>query len=303
MEQHHLLANPSPGYASLQTFSEQHGILSPYVLFRVVAAANVLVFAVTVILNNLLLLDHDRALVILEAVALACFAGSYTNGKKGVYYLPVGASCIVALLLGSLVGMVCYDSLGYFAIVYSSSRTYQNIVASTSSATVADAGRIVFSNEAAVDQSNAIGYVARDGTMYCAAPVRDLSETTSVQFWAVGWNCCDLTGNFNCDEAKNKDAHGGIVVFDSPGKFTDSNRDFYDKTRRKAEAQFDIISSQEPLYVRWVKRDNLNMLLNHYRLWVVIFTILSTICYAIPSAMLTRQLCKFHYNRFFCKSG
>mmetsp|Transcript_136838 Transcript_136838/g.249466 ORF Transcript_136838/g.249466 Transcript_136838/m.249466 type:complete len:305 (-) Transcript_136838:95-1009(-) len=299
--------NPSnsavPGYATLERFGEQHGIVSPRRLFRVVTVVNVLVFMVTVILNNLLLLDHRNVLLILENVGFICFSTALASRRKGVFYAPIGASGIVAILLGVLIGMVCYDSLGYFTLVYSGSRTYQNIVASTSAAAVADAGRIVFSNEAVVDQSNAVGYSARDGTMYCAAPVRDLSETTAVQFWAVGWNCCDLTGNFECDAAKNGDAHGGIVVFDSPGTFRDSNKDWYDKTRRKAEAQFDIVSSEEPLYVRWVHSDDLNMLVNYYRKWVVIFILVATICYAIPSSLLTWLFCRFHYHRFFCKAG
>merc|ERR1719265_10969 len=261
-------------------------------------------FLVTVTLNIFLLLDYDRVLVSLEILGLACCGFAIVNGKRSVYYTPLGAAGIMAILLGLITGMICYDSLGYFAIVYGDSRTYQNIVASTPAASVADAGRIVFSNEAVVDQSNAVGYSASDGTMYCAAPVRDLSETTNaVQFWAVGWNCCELASDFDCDAAKQADAHGGIVVLDSPSMFRESNRDWYDKARRKAEAQFNIISSSQPLYVRWVHHNDLNFLEIYYRMWAVACVIFSTICYAILCVAFAGALCKAHYYRFFCKNG
>merc|ERR1719498_2082613 len=85
----------------------------------------------------------------------------------------MGVICLCALILGSVLGLFCYDVYGYFSFIYRNSRSYQNLVPSQSAASVADAGRMTFASEAYVDQSSAVGYSARNGVTYCVAPIRD----------------------------------------------------------------------------------------------------------------------------------
>merc|ERR1719253_308704 len=139
---------------------------------------------------------------------------------------------------------------------------------------------MTFALEAFVDQTKAVGYGAPNGVKYCVAPIRDMVKTTHVEFWAVGYDCCDWAGSFTCDGAGDSAARGGIVVFDNPGIFTTSNRDYYDLARRKAEASYDLISAKKPIYVRWVKDDNLKMLQNFYEWRTAGFIILTTSLYA-----------------------
>jgi len=77
-------------------------------------------------------------------------------------------------------------------------------------------------------------------------------------------DCCGWEGTFHCDGAKNREAHAGIVVFDNLGIFAASRKDWYDKAREKAEAEFDLVSVADPLYVRFVTESELNMLTDEY---------------------------------------
>lgn len=296
-----LLSNSAPGYATLSKFSKANGTVNPYRVFNRVDMISILTFFVVIVLQNYLNLAHQRTLYVIEIVATLFFIGLLVSGQHSVYYTPSGIFGLAALVIGGCVGLYCYDSLGYFSVVYSGSRTYQNIVASSPPGSFADAGRIVFSNEAKIDQSNAVGFKAQDGTMYCAAPVRDVSQTGNVGFWAVGWNCCELSGDFNCDAAKSSTAHGGIVVYDNPGFLYKSNKDWYDQARKKAEAQFDLISDDNVIYVRWVEQEDLSMLATYYTKWTWLFIVGCTILYGALNTTFAWVFCKVHYFGFYCK--
>jgi hypothetical protein len=196
---------------------------------------------------------------------LSC--GTLAFWRRQWILLPLGGSCLVAVICGASVGLYCYGTYGFFALLYDHSRVYHNVVPSTSAGSVADAGRIIFEVGAKVDQHHAVGYGGVTGDRYCAAPIRGPStdEAAHVEFWAVGMNCCAWQGEFICDDATDAKAHSGVVVMDGPDFFGASNRDRYELTRKKAEARWGITSSQSPVYVRWVNNDNLGLLATHYR--------------------------------------
>merc|ERR1719498_1583253 len=85
-----------------------------------------------------------------------------------------------------------------------------------------------------------------------------------IQYWAADIDCCSESGEFTCDAATNSLAQGGIVVFDNNGWFTPARYPFYQKAREKAEATHLLESVGEPIFVRWVEKDNLEMLSNFY---------------------------------------
>jgi len=274
-------------------------------VFLVSYFTGIAAFLATLIMFNTVLYTHHNVVFWLSVVvAILCIRAIVLEKSLGstltsVWARSIGWSCLVALALGSIFGLFCYDTYGYFSFIYRNARTYQNTVPSEPAASVADAGRMIFALEAFVDQSHASGYFANNGVTYCVAPIRDMVKTTHVEFWAVGYDCCGWAGSFECDASADSEARGGIVVFDNPGIFTNSNRDYYDLARRKAEASYDLISAKKPLYVRWVKNDDLNLLQKFYGWRTAGFIIAFTAIYAAVSVTFVFFLSKAYYKSYF----
>lgn len=209
--------------------------------------------------------------------------------NKSHVWLPLGVTLLVATISGTCVGLFIYDQYACFPAFYANSRPYDNVVATQPAEAVADAGKIIFSTEAIVDTNRSVAFVSETGSIYCAAPVVTTGGTSAqltVQFWAVGLSCCSSLGDFACDEATDPSAHGGVRVFDNSGFFTDSNKDFYIRARMKAEATYNLVSGTNPLYVRWVKEDNLDFLANDYSLKAIGSLLSVIMMYALASAAL-----------------
>jgi len=186
--------------------------------------------------------------------------------KRGPTLLPLGTGVLVSVLAGTMFGLYVYDKCAVFPKFYANSRLYTNVVPSQPAAAVFDAGKIVFTSESYVDVARSAGYLTETGYTYCAAPIRDSTSPLQVEFWAVGLGCCNDRGSFSCDSAGDAAAHAGIAVFDNNGFFDKSNYDQYQLAKEKAEASFKLISTPEPLFVRWVTEDNLDMLSNYYKM-------------------------------------
>lgn len=221
-----------------------------------------------------------------------------------MYQWPLATTGAWTILSAGFVGLFLYDNFSYYGFIYDKSRTYQDTVPSQPAASVADAGRLVFAPEAYIDQSEAVGYAASDGHKYCIAPIRDLTDSPIINFWAVGYDCCEWQGSFACDAADDgtsgdgTTAHGGIVVFDSDGPFAlPSNRDRYEKAQRKSEATFDLQSVDKPVYARWVKTNNLDMVSNWYKLRCWLFMLLATLLWAIISSLMALVMHNMHYQK------
>lgn len=187
------------------------------------------------------------------------------NSGAGPCYAPVGVACLPALVIGSVLGLFLYDTYAIFPNFYAHTRKYTNVVPSEPSAAVADAGKIVFTSESFLDTAHAVSFVGETGIEYCVAPVNDNNNLTRIEFWAAGLDCCGPQGEFACDAAADGGAHSGIVVFDNNGYFQEARHDYYDRARMKAESTFNLQSVERPLFVRWVREANLDMLSTHYR--------------------------------------
>lgn len=99
-------------------------------------------------------------------------------------------------------------------------RRYTNISASDKASAHLDAGIITFSEHTVLDDSRSIGFRGF-GHTYCAAPIvsstapaAEHSDIPLVEFWAVGIDCCGQRGSFQCDDAGESSAHGGVVLHD-----------------------------------------------------------------------------------------
>lgn len=184
--------------------------------------------------------------------------------NRGPLLLPLAISCAVGTGTGTFCGLYIFDQFAIFPKFYANSRLYTNVVPSQPSAAVADAGKLVFTSESTVDSRRSVSYVTESGYKYCAAPVRDKNNAVQIEFWAVGIGCCTERGDFFCDASGDSQAHGGVAVFDNIGIFANSRRNHYEKARLKAESAFSLQSAKDPMYIRWVREDNLDMLANEY---------------------------------------
>jgi len=249
-------------------------------------------FAVVLLLYTLHFM-HGAGICVALSIMLF-FTGSVmvSMRNRGHIWLPLGVTLLTADVCGTGLGLYVYDEYAVFPKFYENSRTYRDVLPSLPAAAVEDGGKIVFSPDARVDVARAVGYVTEAGVAYCAAPLRDTTPTARVEFWAVGMGCCAEQGTFECDQVADTAAHAGIRVFDNDGWFSNSNLDYYDKARQKAEATFGMLSSGRALYVRWVREDNLDMLAKHYQSRMIACMVVFIVLYGFASSALAWTLYK-----------
>lgn len=167
-----------------------------------------------------------------------------------IHWSYVGALSITAIALASVVGFFCYNQyLVHYWVSTHYGNSYVNVFPSEASSAFADAGKIVFVEEARVDGGKSVGY--KDVTMYCVAPIMDDAQQTTIQFWAVGMDCCTRRGYFSCDDAWSYQARAGVVISDVQG-LTEDRYDRYMTAIHQAEEAYDIVSAPKPIFVRWV---------------------------------------------------
>jgi len=226
--------------------------------------------------------------VMMGIVVFAAGAFLVVIRKRGHIWLPLGLALLMAAFTGSAVGLFVYDAYSCFPTFYANSRIYTNVVPSQPSAAVADAGKLTFTSEAGIDAKHSVAYVNEFGQRFCIAPIRDHSGSAWVEFWAVGIDCCDAPGQFTCDQASDPDAKAGIRIFDNSGFFHDSHKDFFRKAQQKAEASFGLASaSEQPMYIRWVRQDNLDMLSNEYQVKAACSLVFANVMFMLVSAGLS----------------
>ncbi|CAK0871501.1 unnamed protein product, partial [Prorocentrum cordatum] len=183
------------------------------------------------------------ALLSFATLALLVLVRWLDPDEKWQFYTV--AMCLVAIVAATVVGVFTY---GEFLGKYWNARgshSYANVLPSEDAAGYADAGKLVFAEEARLDVSRALGY--KDVNVYCVAPVLDDAPLAEVQFWAVGVDCCEQRGSFDCDDAWDSDARSGVVVSPLHGWHSQ-----YALAVRQAEHAFELASAQEPVFVRWV---------------------------------------------------
>jgi len=106
-------------------------------------------------------------------------------------------------------------------------------------------------------QSGAAGQALQSG-LGSGAEQGGITNGPEVQYWAVGYDCCTVfAGSFTCDDSTDGEVHAGAVVFNttknSHGYFGYSNHDIYRLAQRKAEANFALHSSDNAMFIRWMK--------------------------------------------------
>jgi hypothetical protein len=127
-----------------------------------------------------------------------------------------------------------------------------------------DAGQVYFKEGTQVEVSKAIAF--QEDNIYCVAPIVQqtldsggdasaslsgnalkLPKSGTVDFWAVGINCCDPSGlNFKCGESKNPLARAGIR------ELRDDTRPFFLMAVQEWTAWLQM-PSKHPIFFHWVQ--------------------------------------------------
>ena len=106
-------------------------------------------------------------------------------------------------------------------------RYYLNVQPTNEAAAYLDGGALEFGPMAQAVQSETIGYKIA-GTVYCVAPIVDPSTSSTLQFFAVGKDCCLHLNHFVCGtlahNPQNEQILGGYVV---PGPHTADEDGFF----------------------------------------------------------------------------
>lgn len=223
--------------------------------------------------------------VVLVLIVLA--VGFRLASGEGSLTMSLSMGFFIALVLGAILGLYIYDTAAIFPMFYHNARKYTNVVSSEASAAVADAGKLTFNGQTRADVEKSAGYTAEDGMVYCVAPVTDGVQQPRIEYWAAGINCCNGAGVFTCDASHNPRAQGGVRVFDNNGWFSDSRYPYYQKARQKAEAIHMLQSVGEPMFVRWVEKNNLDYLHDYYASRAMGLVIGSLVVMLVLSALLS----------------
>lgn len=164
-------------------------------------------------------------------------------------HLIIGVWLLVSVVWGVVVGLSAYDCCisEYWHAQELEAR--ENVLPSEAAAAYANAGEIVFADEARVDAGKAVGY--KDTTTYCVAPIASDAPFEQVQFWAAGTDCCGARGTFTCDDAWNPKARAGLVIHDV-STMNEGLIPKYKDAVKLAEATYSIASTKDPIFVRWV---------------------------------------------------
>jgi len=129
-----------------------------------------------------------------------------------------------------------------------------------------DAGQVYFKEGTQVEITKAIAF--QEDEIYCAAPIVQqtldsqgddseqekvtdnalkLPKSGTVDFWAVGINCCDPSGqNFKCGDSRNPLARAGIR------ELRDDSRPFFLMAVQEWTAQLKM-PAKHPLFFHWVQ--------------------------------------------------
>lgn len=151
-------------------------------------------------------------------LSLLAMASGTVQGRQGTVRLAVGFLCFASVSVAATVGLFvnCEIMSEQWRIV--NGPYYENVDPISKASGHADAAVINFLPNTFVDASRTIGY-RQDGAIYCVAPVSvPTSPEATIQYWAVGEDCCEQRTNFLCDDARKTSVRSAIVACESCNK-------------------------------------------------------------------------------------
>lgn len=183
--------------------------------------------------------------LLLLALAMTFMLSQNREGKTSGTVL--GMLCAVACIVAFL---ICLFAFLRFMMEWNRierGATYHKVYPSEQAATRNDATIITFAADSTIDVDRTYGYAdawSATGTVYCVAPVSaSPSANERINYFAAGTNCCDERSNFQCGDARNQEAIGGIVIKDIA--------DGYRKAIDGSSHAYGITVGTEFLLLRW----------------------------------------------------
>jgi len=142
-----------------------------------------------------------------------------------------------------------YNYYNYLLKFYQIERlqTYPHVdVGKESGQHLQDAGRVYFAAGTVIDPTRTWHFKA--GSTYCVAPLISSPGQETVDFWAVGKDCCGTdSSDFRCGDFSNSNARAGLRFIESG---VVQERQFFRLAVQGAEAVFKL-SSPSPLFFEW----------------------------------------------------
>lgn len=194
---------------------------------------------------------------------------SYKQLRQGVcrrWKLVMNVVLWFVIFYGALQAEKAYRRFAASYYDFQGMASYVNINPSADRGqTYMDAGQVYFKEGSRVDVSKAIAF--QEDQIYCVAPIvqqtmdsggdknsQSLSgnsltmpKSGTVDFWAVGMNCCDPSGlNFKCGESTNPLARAGIRVL------RDDTRPFFMMAVQEWTAWLQM-PAKHPLFFHYVQ--------------------------------------------------
>mmetsp|Transcript_64106 Transcript_64106/g.134776 ORF Transcript_64106/g.134776 Transcript_64106/m.134776 type:complete len:521 (+) Transcript_64106:240-1802(+) len=248
-------------------------LLGPGDLQREPAVRNVLIVCLWVIFLWIVLmrvvLSHYSVVstnVLVSVLSLAS-TGSvlvWSQGRREgpISLLTIGLFGLVATLGGSFVGRYGYET--YWREYWWLQTGFQGgfTTASTPAMARSDFSVLNFwdselqstNNETRVDSARGVGY--KDTDYYCVAPILSPeiagAHLIKVNYWAVGINCCQASGHFTCDGARQWNAGYGVVMLGDGYPCPTCNVERFRRAVAKAEGLHGLVSAKGAKFVRFV---------------------------------------------------
>lgn len=223
--------------------------------------------------------------------------GTRSSVKPTLFWTCLGGKCVLTCVLGMLLGLYINSKYALRYHAYEASPSYTNVVPTEDPGARKDAGSITFSEDSFVDFSRSLGH--KDGNLYCVAPVLNSAiaggapapgtTLTTVNYWAVGQNCCNQRGTFWCG-SKGKEI-GGLVVMDVSPSVQDTVPQYITAVKQAA-ATYGILAPDDVILVEWgVDKKARAMDLRHqatqfYGRAVCIYILVILAIYALGMAMV-----------------
>lgn len=183
--------------------------------------------------------------------SLCVFAGLRPHSGPRLFLFLMAASCSMAIILGMLLGFYCHFAWVRTYVVYKNSESYNRISPSDVPGPALDAGSISFTNDAFLDDSKSVGF--KDDKTYCAAPILSKAALmNTAAFWAVGEDCCEARGKFNCGISPARIINGGLVVIEG-GWFAPPVRPYYMLAAKQAAATYHLTLPEEVTFLQWTE--------------------------------------------------
>jgi hypothetical protein len=181
--------------------------------------------------------------------------GLFLQRRGGRFYVVLGMLCLMATAFAVVIGFYTYFEFMVNYIADEERHIYVDVRPDEEALSHTDAGRLIFSEDAALNVEHAVGYL-EDGTTYCVVPVAGETPLGTVQFWAVGQDCCKERKTFKCDDAEHDGTRTGVVLLRESSPFSSNLIDQFQKAVAEAEGAYGIQSAADAIFVRWIAEPN-----------------------------------------------